>query len=259
MTTFTRYIALGDSMTEGMCDEIIAGQYRGWADRAAEALAQLSTEFSYFNLAVRGKLLGQVIAEQIPVAKQFIEGKQTLVSFHAGGNDVLRPKYKPEITLALYEKGARELAGTGATLLLFTVVEKATGNGKTAELWESRFGEFNNQVRKVAAELDAILIEWNVAQFLADRRFLAPDRLHLNADGHQRVAHAVLEALGAPFDNNWKVPLPPAPKVKKSAELAADIRWFLDFAWPWIWRRIRGKSSGDGRTAKHQKPQNLPE
>ena len=128
-----------------------------------------------------------------------------------------------------------------------------------AELWERRFGEFNNQVRKVAAELDAILIEWNVAQFLADRRFLAPDRLHLNADGHQRVAHAVLEALGAPFDTNWKVPLPPAPKVKKSAELVADIRWFLDFAWPWIWRRIRGKSSGDGRTAKHQKPQNLPE
>ena len=254
MTTFNRYIALGDSMTEGMCDEMIGGQYRGWADRTAEVLAELSADFTYFNLAVRGKLLGQVIAEQIPVAKQFVEGKQTLVSFHAGGNDVLRPNYKPETTLALYEKGARELASTGATLMLFTVVEKATGNGKTAELWERRFSEFNNRVRKVAAELDAILFEWSVAPFLADRRFLAPDRLHLNEAGHERVAHGVLEALGAPFDTNWKVPLPPAPKVAKSAELVADIHWFVDFALPWIWRRIRGKSSGDGRTAKHQNP-----
>ena len=238
-------------MTEGMCDEIVAGNYRGWADRIAEVLAEQQPGFTYLNLAIRGKLLAQVIDEQIPTAKQFVEGKSTLISFHAGANDVLRPHYKSEVAFERYETAAKDLAATGATLMLFTVIEKATGKGKTAELWESRFSEFNINVRKVAGEVGAVLIEWNEALFLSDRRFLATDRLHLNADGHWRVAQGVLEKLGEPFDSAWRTPLPAAPKMSWVTDQVADLRWFFTFALPWIWRRIRGKSSGDGRSAKH--------
>ena len=100
---YTRFIALGDSMTEGMSDEIVAGKYRGWADRVADTLAKNNPDFTYMNLAVRGKLLKQVVEDQIPVAVKFAEGAQTLISFHAGANDVLRPNYKPEISLPEYE------------------------------------------------------------------------------------------------------------------------------------------------------------
>ena len=92
---YTRFIALGDSMTEGMSDEVVKGKYRGWADRVADVLAKGDPNFTYLNLAIRGKLLKQVVEDQIPNALKFIEGKQTLVSFHAGANDVLRPNYKP--------------------------------------------------------------------------------------------------------------------------------------------------------------------
>ena len=241
-------------MTEGMCDEIILGNFRGWADRVADALAKDFPGFTYMNLAIRGKLLGQVIAEQIPAALPYIEGKQTLVSFHAGANDVLRPKYQSEITFKLYEEGARKIAATGATLMLFTVIEKATGKGKTAELWESRFKDFNINVRRVATELGAVLIEWNEALFLSDRRFLAPDRLHLNEDGHHRVSQGVLEKLGQPFDSAWRIPLPPASHEHFLLSGVRDVKWLFTFALPWVWRRIRGKSSGDGRMAKHQSP-----
>ncbi len=241
-------------MTEGMCDELINDNYRGWADRVADSLAKDFPGFTYMNLAIRGKLLGQVISEQIPVAMNFIEGKQTLVSFHAGANDVLRPKYQSDITFRLYEEGAKQIAASGATLILFTVIEKATGKGKTAELWESRFKDFNINVRRVAAELGAILIEWNEALFLSDRRFLAPDRLHLNEDGHYRVSQGVLEKLGQPFDPAWRIPLPEAQPESKFVDLVRDARWLFTFALPWVWRRIRGKSSGDGRKAKHEQP-----
>jgi len=50
---FTRFIALGDSMTEGMSDEQINGKYRGWADRVADALAEGNPDFTYMNLAIR--------------------------------------------------------------------------------------------------------------------------------------------------------------------------------------------------------------
>jgi hypothetical protein len=130
---FDRFIALGDSMTEGMTDEIIEGNYRGWADRVADVLATENNNFTYLNFAVRGKLLKQVVEEQMPKAIKYIEGKSTLVSFHAGANDVLRPNYKPEISLPQYERGVKALTDAGATVIVFTVVDKVDGKGKTAE------------------------------------------------------------------------------------------------------------------------------
>ena len=254
MTAFTRFIALGDSMTEGMCDEMVDGKYRGWADRVADTLAKANSDFSYVNLAIRGKLLNQVIDNQIPAAVPYISGPETLVSFHAGANDVLRPNYQAEIAFAKYEKGISDLSKTGATLIVFTVVDRVEGNGKTAQLWHERFSAFNVNVRDVAKKYGAIIIEADDAKWLADLRFLAKDRLHLNSDGHWRLSQAVLEKLGKDYDPNWKIPLAPAHKKTWFRKNSENLIWIITFVIPWIWRRIRGRSSGDGRSAKYETP-----
>ena len=59
--SFQRFIVCGDSYSEGMSDEVILGKYRGWADRVADVMAQANADFTYVNLAVRGKLIGQVV------------------------------------------------------------------------------------------------------------------------------------------------------------------------------------------------------
>jgi lysophospholipase L1-like esterase len=62
---WTRYVALGDSFTEGIGDpepESVGGN-RGWADRLAEVLSDGQPDFSYANLAVRGKILSQISGE----------------------------------------------------------------------------------------------------------------------------------------------------------------------------------------------------
>lgn len=251
---FDRFIALGDSMTEGMTDEIIEGNYRGWADRVADVLATESSNFTYLNFAVRGKLLKQVVEEQIPKAIKYIDGKNTLVSFHAGANDVLRPNYKPEISLPQYERGVKALTDAGATVIVFTVVDKVDGKGKTADLWHQRFSAFNENVRAVAKKYPVILFEAKDAEFLNDRRFLAFDRLHMNAEGHRRLAQAVLAGLEKPHDKNWREPLPPAKKKNKIISTAITTAWIITFVIPWIWRRVRGKSSGDGRSGKFESP-----
>jgi lysophospholipase L1-like esterase len=237
-----------------MCDEIVDGNYRGWADRTADTLAKDSPNFSYANLAIRGKLLHQVIDGQIPDAVRFITGPETLVSFHAGANDVLRPNYQAEVAFAKYEKGISDLAKTGATIIVFTVVDRVEGNGKTAQLWHERFSAFNVNVRAVANKYGATIIEADSAKWMADLRFLAKDRLHLNSDGHWRLSQAVLEKLGKDFDAAWKIPLAPAgkkPWLKKNGE---NLLWIISFVIPWIWRRLRGRSSGDGRRAKYESP-----
>lgn len=241
-------------MTEGMSDEVINGNYRGWADRVADELAKNNPSFTYMNLAIRGKLLKQVVEDQIPIAVKYIEGEQTLVSFHAGANDVLRPNYRAEVSLPQYELGIKQLTDAGATVIVFTVIDKVEGKGKTAALWHQRFSEFNENVRTVAQKYPVILFEAKNAEFLNDRRFLAFDRLHMNPEGHRRLANAVLEGLGFNFDPNWKVPLSPAKKKNKLVKALVNISWVAIFLLPWIWRRIRGKSSGDGRSAKYLVP-----
>lgn len=117
---YKRLIVCGDSYSEGMSDEIINGQYRGWADRIADVMAQEEPGFTYVNLAIRGKLLKQVIDDQLPVAIGYVTGPDTLLSFHAGANDALRPGYKPEVAQALYAEAVRRAAKTGNAYVIYS-------------------------------------------------------------------------------------------------------------------------------------------
>lgn len=241
-----------------MSDKVIDGKYRGWADRVADEMAKAHADFTYVNLAVRGKLIGQVVEDQVPTALAFVTGPDTLVSFHAGANDALRPGYQAHIAIALYKEAVRLIAKSGAQVMLFTVLENTGNKGRGAEVWQKRFSAFNKGVREVGAEVGAIVVDANQERFFSDRRFLAFDRLHLNAEGHNRCAQAVLEKLDLPFDPAWRTPLPPAKKTPWVIEKLITVAWFFVFALPWIFRRIRGKSSGDGRSAKYATPVKWP-
>lgn len=241
-----------------MTDEVVNGNYRGWADRVADEFALHSKDFTYANLAIRGKLIGQVVETQVPAALPFITGKETLVSFHAGANDALRPGYDAVATIAKYKEGVRTLAATGATLMLFTVLEDTGNKGRGSEIWKVRFAEFNNAVREVGKEVGAIVSDANGLDFFKDNRFLAFDRLHLNQEGHWRVAQAVLEIHGYPYDAAWRTPLPPAPPTPWIKQRISGIKWFFLFALPWVLRRLQGKSSGDNRVAKYPQPISWP-
>lgn len=241
------YVALGDSFTEGMEDELGPdGRHRGWADRVAAGLAVAQGSVRYANLAVRGRLLDQVVAEQLPVALRL---EPDLVSFHAGPNDVLRPRTDLSALLARYDAAVAALTDAGIRTVLFTVIER-TGTGRTAERLAARFQAFNAGVRATAAAHGAVLVDLAAVPALGDRRLWHEDRLHLAAEGHARVAAAVLEALGLP-QSDWRSVLPGSDRASRRAALVADVRWVRIHLLPWIGRRIRGVSSGDGVTAKH--------
>src|SRR4051812_38653400 len=107
------FVALGDSFTEGMQDELGPdGRHLGWADRVAAALALATGGLRYANLAVRGRLLDQVVDEQLPVA---LELDPDLVSFHAGPNDALRPRTDIAGVLRRYDAAVAQLRAGGST------------------------------------------------------------------------------------------------------------------------------------------------
>jgi len=248
---YTRFLVLGDSFSEGMSDEIIDGKYRGWADRVADVLATQSPEFKYANFAIRGKLVQQVLDDQIPQVLSLIQGPQTLVSFHAGANDALRPNFDRNVVRTAYVRAVTQLVQTGATILLFTVLEKNGNGGKASAVWEERMSSFNSIVREVADKFDLLVMDSSMDPESSNPNLLAFDRLHLNQTGHYRVAQAVLERLGAPFDSRWKTSIDTPKKKPIIIRKTLTFLWFVTFALPWVWRRIRGRSSGDGRSGKY--------
>jgi lysophospholipase L1-like esterase len=249
-------VVMGDSFTEGLEDDLGAtGRHLGWADRVAAALSTRSGRVRYANLAVRGRLLDQVVDEQLPVA---VALQPDLATFHAGPNDVLRPRTDVADVLRRYDRAVGSLIAAGVPTLLFTVIERAGGTGRTAARLAARFGVFNAGVRASAARHGALVADLGAVPALHDRRLWHEDRLHLISEGHARVAAGVLETLGISDPallggepGWWRVPLRPGPITGRRADLVADVRWVRRYFAPWVSRRLRGVSSGDGLTAKH--------
>src|SRR5512142_786111 len=111
------FVAMGDSFSEGLDDPYPDGTYRGWADLVAARLAvDAGPDFGYANLAIRGKLLDQVIDQQL---EPTLAMRPDLVSVAAGGNDVLRPRVDPNVLVDHFEPMVARLRDSGADVILF--------------------------------------------------------------------------------------------------------------------------------------------
>lgn len=250
-STYTSYVAIGDSFTEGLNDPAPAAGYRGWADRLAEHLSAAGPELCYANLAVRGRLLRQIVDEQVPRA---VELRPDLITFAGGGNDLLRPSSDPDALAVTFDGAVQRLRATGADVLIFTGFD--TRDVPVLRRIRGRAAMFNLHLRAIADRRGCHLVDLWSMRALRHPRAWAPDRLHMSPEGHRRVALAACEALGVPVDGDWRESWPPAPSVPWLASRRSDLHWARTYFLPWIQRRLRGRSSGDDVVAK--RPDLLP-
>lgn len=245
---WTRYVALGDSFTEGIGDPLPSGGHRGWADRMAEVLAETQPEFAYANLAVRGRLIDQIRDEQIAPA---ITLRPDLISICAGGNDVIRPGGDPDEIAAKLDAVVAILATTGATIVLFTAPD--VGSTPVLGSVRGKAAIYNEHVRGIAARHEAVTADmWNLHE-LKQKSMWDEDRLHFSPLGHQTIAGMALDALQVPHSLSPEaLELVADPHWKEAR--AEDIRWARQHLVPWVVRRLRKESSGDGISAKRPTP-----
>jgi lysophospholipase L1-like esterase len=240
------FVALGDSFTEGLDDRRADGTYRGWADRLAESLAVGSPGLTYANLAVRGRLLRQIVDEQVDAALAL---EPSLVALAGGGNDILRPGCDPVALGELFASAIERLRSGGATVVAFAGFDprRLPLGGRLSR----RAITFNAEVRAAARVTPGVVLVdlWSMG-VLDDPRMWAPDRLHLSSHGHERVAARVLEQLDRESSLDWRAPLPPAAPTRWTRRRLDDAEWGARYLVPWVGRRLRRRSSGQGLTAK---------
>jgi len=184
--TGVRYVAIGDSFTEGVGDELPDGRVRGWADLVAQGWADAAgTPIEYANLAIRGKLIEPIVAEQLEPALAL---KPTHLSFNGGGNDMLRPRTSVSHVADLFSHVLRRCDEEGVRLIVLS------GANPSAQLPLSRVIQRRGDLLSAGVEARIadrpdVVRAWN----WPDRELQRPgywseDRLHMNPRGHHRVA-----------------------------------------------------------------------
>lgn len=247
-----RMVSIGDSFTEGIGDPYLdrPGEHRGWADRVAAVLSSQVDDFAYANLAIRGKLIRQIVDAQIEPALAL---KPDLITLSAGGNDVIRPQGDPDAVAELFEDAVARLSSQGATLLIFTAID--TEFTPVFRGIRGRVAIYNENIRAIADRYDCIVADQWALKEVQDMRFFDDDRLHYNSLGHHEVARMVLRALNVPNDLQPMAP-EALPTTTWRAARANDLVWARAHLVPWVLRRLRHQSSGDHVTAK--RPEALP-
>ncbi|HEX4952157.1 MAG TPA: SGNH/GDSL hydrolase family protein [Thermoanaerobaculia bacterium] len=244
---FHRYVAIGDSSTEGLIDPDGVGGYRGWANRLAERIATVQGGLLYANLGIRGRRTRQILDLQLPRALAL---EPDLVTLFCGTNDVIGRRFEAAVVAADVEAMQRALVRAGATVLTFTLPDLAPVMPLAKRL-APRVRELNDALRATAAATGALLVDFEAFPIASDPRLWHEDRLHANALGHERIAAALAQALGLPgADGTWAEPLPALPAPTRVERLAAELAWMRRYLLPWLWRHFRGRSTGDGLAAK---------
>lgn len=238
-----RFVAIGDSFTEGVGDELPDGVVRGWADLTAAGWADsLGEPIQYANLAIRGKLVWPIVEQQLEPALAL---KPTHLSFNGGGNDMLRPRTSISHIADAFSQVLRRCDEEGVQLILLS------GANPSAQLPLSRVIQRRGDLMSAAVvarmgEREDVVraLNWPDAE-LSDPSYWSEDRLHMNARGHHRVAARVLDALGQRVPEGWWS----LPELPEAARLARG-EYFREHLGPWFRRRLTGTSSGDGREPK---------
>ena len=239
-----RFVAIGDSQTEGLHDYYPDGTPRGWADRFAESVAVHHPALRYANLAVRGKRTAEIRRTQLDAALKL---EPDLASVMSGVNDVIRPGADVDAVAADLEAMYEALVGIGCRVIVCTFPLPSTG--LTARV-APRLQALNVRIREAAARHRVAVAELEPFPMAADLRLWAEDRIHLNPQGHARLAAAMFSAFAQDGDTSWKAALPDPPDAGRLRAMAGEAKWLASYVAPKVGRMLRGVSSGDGRSAK---------
>lgn len=242
-----RYVAIGDSTTEGLDDPDGRGGYRGWADRLAQRLADVAGEIEYANLAVRGLVTREIRERQLGPALALRPDVTTVV---AGMNDLLRPDFDLPALEADLLAMHRAFVAQGAIVLTFTLPNLRQVMPLSV-LFDRRRQAYNQLVRDVCRRSGARLVDVDRHAVGADPRLWSEDRLHANSEGHARMAEGLAQALGLPgAGDDWSSPLPVLPPPTWTERMRAEASWSRRYLLPWVARHLQRRSSGDGLTPK---------
>ncbi|MFJ9607575.1 SGNH/GDSL hydrolase family protein [Kitasatospora sp. NPDC101176] len=226
-----RFVALGDSLTEGVGDPV-AGGLRGWAAVLARSLAPEGQDVEFTNLAASGALTTDLTTRQLPAALAL---RPAVAAVVVGGNDTLRAGFDIRRTALELDSTLGELSAHGAVLLTACLPDPGTLLRLPAPLARPlarRMRAVNTVVHALSTRHRAVHLHLADLPWCARRHLLSADRLHPSAEGHHLIAHrfhARLASVGHPLG-----PPPATAPAEAPPGRAADLWWMATRGTRWV-------------------------
>ncbi|MFB7500247.1 SGNH/GDSL hydrolase family protein [Streptomyces sp. NPDC056161] len=227
-----RFVALGDSLTEGVGDPVGAG-WRGWAALLAGGMAEGTVEFT--NLAVSGAQTRDVLERQTPDALGL---RPDVASVVIGVNDTLRCTFDIHAVAARLDEVYAAFTRQHTVLLTACLPDPGAMLGLPGALARPlarRQRAVNTVVHALSERYGAVHLHAAEGAWLTDRAMWSSDRLHPGERGHRQLAlrfHALLVAAGT-ATGTAPSPEPEFPVPTKSASLW----WLATAGTAWVARR----------------------
>ncbi|MEU3609785.1 SGNH/GDSL hydrolase family protein [Streptomyces sp. NPDC035033] len=231
-----RFVALGDSFTEGVGDRA-AGAWRGWAALLADGLAGPGQRLEFVNLAVSGALGADVADDQVPRA---VALRPHLASVVVGVNDTLRHTFDIGLFARRLDRALGALDAAGAVLLTACLPDPGRMLGLPAPLARPlarRRRSVNAVVHALSDRHGAVHLHLADPAWTDDRRLWSADRLHPGERGHRAVAAAFHRLLAERGLARGPAPSPEASEPPPTR--AGTVLWLATAGTGWVLRRSR--------------------
>jgi lysophospholipase L1-like esterase len=230
-----RFVALGDSLTEGVGDPVGEG-WRGWAALLVDGLSDgPDTSVEFTNLAVSGAQTRDVLERQTPAALAL---GPDVVSVVIGVNDTLRCTFDIHAVAARLDQVYAAFRAQGAVLLTACLPDPGAMLGLPGVLARPlarRQRAVNTVVHALSERHGAVHLHAAEGAWLTDRAMWSADRLHPGERGHRQLAlrfHALLEQEGVAT-----VATPSAEPEFPAPTRSASLWWLATAGTGWVARR----------------------
>ncbi|QKW05429.1 SGNH/GDSL hydrolase family protein [Streptomyces sp. NA04227] len=229
-----RYVALGDSLTEGVGDRVDRA-WRGWAALLAEGLGTADCPADFHNLAVSGAQTADVLAQQTPAA---LEMRPDVASVLVGVNDTLRRTFDIHAVAARLDEVYARLRAQGTVVVTACLPDPGTMlrlPGALARPLARRGRAVNTVVHALSERHGALHLHACEGDWVMQKAMWSADRMHPSETGHRALAvrfHRLLAAEGIPVG-----PSPSPLAEMKPPSRATVLFWLATAGTAWMARR----------------------
>jgi phosphatidylinositol alpha 1,6-mannosyltransferase len=244
---YRSYVAMGDSLTEGLGDEGFEQDRsnKGWADRLAALLSRQAEfsghSFDYANLALRGSNSLHILTAQLERA---LELKADLVTIMTGANDLSWLPWRKKAIDHLLRGALARLYKVGSHVVLINTVRPA--HTTLAKVLIPRSREMSRIIARIADEFGTPVVDLHSVCEFEHLDFWSQDLVHFSAKGHARLTNEVAASLALDCRDE-SVHLDGRTRLG----LFSFVSWLSRDVVPFWIRKVRGVTSGFGRAPKH--------
>jgi lysophospholipase L1-like esterase len=244
-----KYVAIGDSLSEGLGDWGFETSREGcgWTDRLAgllgEQAAMYGQELEYANLAIRGSKMLEILTAQLEDA---IALKPDLVTIMAGSNDLMKSRKEHPALRALLRGAIERLLASGSQVVVANTINPL--HLRIFKKLARRAESMTRLIEETAAEYGVPVLDVFRIEKFNDLCFWAEDMVHFSGYGHTRIANKAADLLNLShrFEEEEEFEM-----LGPGRNFFETMRWIWVYVLPFIGRRIRGVSSGDGLEPKY--------